>query len=476
MVKENCGVVGIFSQNKNDNVIPMVFDALRALQHRGQEAWGIAVPDKAPVKRLGLVSSAVDEFDDIAQQFASNAVIGHVRYSTVGRSNLDNAQPLKVADLCIAHNGTISNAKEISNMVGGCTFTPQSSSDTLVVAQRLVSLISKKSNLPEALAILKNEMIGSYCFTFLDGTGSVYAARDPQGFRPMVIGSKDDQVHIVASESAALTAIGATLWRDVKAGELVCLGNEGIKTEMFADVTTPSHCSFEFTYFAHPSSTMEGKSIYLTRKRIGKFLAKKFPINDADLVIPVPDSARPAALGYAQELGINFDEGLIKDRYSRKGPLRSFIEPNQNDRIEINRWIIPITEIVKDKHVIVIDDSLVRGTSSRVIIGTLRDAGARKISMLITYPPITYPCYAGIDFPSQVELATFSETDGLSIEQTTELVRKSIGADFLGYNDSQNLALAVGIDESSMCFTCHTGDYTSLGITPKFQSRKETQD
>lgn len=474
MVREKCGVVGIFSQDADANVVPMAFDALRALQHRGQEAWGIAVPGKSPVKRIGLVSGAADEFGDIAKQFSSNAVIGHVRYSTVGRSDLDNAQPLKVADLCIAHNGTISNAEEISNMVGGCTFTPQTSSDTLVVAQRLVSLLSEKTGLADALSVLKNDMIGSYCFTFLDGDGSVYAARDPRGFRPMVMGSKEDApVHIVASESAALSAIGATLERDVKPGELVRLSGSGITTQMFDDAPQSAHCSFEFTYFAHPSSTMDGKNIYLARKNIGKFLAKKFPIRDADLVIPVPDSARPAALGYAHELGIEFDEGLIKDRYSKKGPLRSFIEPHQHDRVEINKWIIPISEIVRNRHVIVIDDSLVRGTSSRVIIGALRDAGARKISMLITYPPIIYPCYAGIDFPSQEELATYGARDSGSMDDVTELVRKSIGADFLGYNDAENLARAVGIDTSSMCFTCHTGDYSSLGIDPKFPPCKD---
>ena len=218
---------------------------------------------------------------------------------------------------------------------------------------------------------------------------------------------------------------------------------------------------------------MEGTNIYLARKRIGQFLAKKFTIKDADLVIPVPDSARPAALGFAQESGLPFDEGLLKDRYSKKGPLRSFIEPHQSDRIEINRWIIPITEIVDGKHVVVIDDSLVRGTSSRAIIKALRRAGAKKISMLITYPPIQYPCYAGIDFPSQEELATYSKEKYSSEEAMIKKVRSDIGADFLGYNDSENLAKAVGMPVDSMCFTCSTGNYESLGITPEFKSRLE---
>ena len=472
MVKENCGVVGIFSMD-GINVIPMLIDSLRALQHRGQEAWGIAIPNKPPLKKMGLVSASSSEFKKISNEYSSFAAIGHVRYSTIGKSNLENAQPLKVKDLCIAHNGTISNVEELA-MAGGCSFTPQNASDTLIVAQRLVSLISEKGKLGSALSILKNEMVGSYCFTFLSDDSSVYAARDPKGFRPLVMGKKEDgMTHIVASESSALSAIGAKLERDVTPGELVKFSSKGIETELFSTDTSRAHCSFEFTYFAHPSSRMEGSNIYVARKKIGQFLAKKFPIKDADLVIPVPDSARPAALGYAQELGVPFDEGLLKDRYSKKGPLRSFIEPHQADRIEINRWIIPIEEIVREKHVVVVDDSLVRGTSSRAIVNALRKAGARKISLLITYPPIKFPCYAGIDFPSQEELATFSDNKDYSDEQIIEKVRHDIGADFLGYNDPENLSRAIGISTNSMCFTCTTGDYSSLGIKPVFKTRKE---
>jgi amidophosphoribosyltransferase len=317
-------------------------------------------------------------------------------------------------------------------------------------------------------------MIGSYCFTFISDDNSVYAARDPKGFRPMVLGYKlSDDTYIVASESSAVSAVGAKLQRDVIPGELIKISKNGLETERFSNDTSRAHCSFEYTYFAHPSSNMEGANIYISRKRIGKFLAKKFPIKDADLVIPVPDSARPAALGYAQELGLTFDEGLIKDRYSKKGPLRSFIEPHQSDRIEINRWIIPIKEIIEGKHVVVIDDSLVRGTSSKAIIQALRRAGAKKISMVITYPPIKYPCYAGIDFPSKDELATFTNGVDMTDEQMTEMVRKSIGADFLGYNDAKNLADAIGISSDSMCFTCSSGNYDSLGITPEFKTRLE---
>ena len=461
MVRENCGVVGMFSMD-GSNVIPMAIDALRALQHRGQEAWGLAVPGREPLRRLGLVSASSSEFREIASGYESPCAIGHVRYSTIGKSNLENAQPLRVKDLCVAHNGTITDAQEIQNMVGGCSFSPQNASDTLMAAKRLVSLISNNSGMGEALRILKSEMAGSYCFTFISDDRSVYAARDSRGFRPMVLGHrKEGSVHVVASESAGLSAVGARLVRDIKPGELIRMNRDGLKSEMFSTGERPAHCSFEFTYFAHPSSSMEGTNIYLARKSIGRGLARKFPIRDADLVIPVPDSARPAALGYAQELSIPFDEGLLKDRYSKKGPLRSFIEPQQSDRVEINRWIIPITEIIRDRHVVVIDDSLVRGTSSRAIIEALRNSGARRISMLITYPPVMFPCYAGIDFPSREELATYSDRS-MTESEVTEMVRRDIGADFLGYNDAENLASSVGIPRDSMCFTCHTGDYTNL--------------
>ena len=473
MVKENCGVVGIFSYD-GSSVIPMVIDALRALQHRGQEAWGIAIPNKQPLKKLGLVSAASSDFKKIADEYHSPSVIGHVRYSTIGKSNLENAQPLKVKDLCVAHNGTIADVQELSHLVGGCTFTPQKTSDTLLAAQKLVSLIAENGDMGKALSILKNEMVGSYCFTFLSDDNSVYAARDPKGFRPLVLGYKEDNnSHIIASESSALSAVGAKLERDVKPGELIKLSKNGLETEMFSENSKKAHCSFEYTYFAHPTSVIEGSNIYLARKRIGKFMAKKFPLKDADLVIPVPDSARPAALGYAQEIGIPFDEGLLKDRYSRKGPLRSFIEPHQSDRIEINRWIIPIREIIEGNHIVVVDDSLVRGTSSKAIIKALRRAGAKKISMLITYPPIRFPCYAGIDFPSMDELATFVDGSKLSEKEIIEKVRSDIGADFLGYNDDENLAAAIGIPKDTLCFSCSTGNYDSLGIKPEFRTREE---
>lgn len=471
MVHENCGVVGVFSLD-GKNVIPFVIDMLRSLQHRGQEAWGIAVPNKAPFKKIGLVSAASLEFQQIIRKYKSSAAIGHVRYSTLGKSNLENAQPLKVKDLCIAHNGTIANVEELSGMMGGCTFTPQTMSDTLVAAQRLVSHIAEKQDMSTAMNILKSEMVGSFCFTFLTDDGSVYAARDTKGFRPLVLGHhKESNTYMVASESCALSTVGAHLVRDIEPGELVKMGKDGIESKQFATESPHAHCAFEYTYFAHPSSVMEGINVYAARKRIGQFLARKFPISDADVVVPVPDSARPAALGYALESGIPFEEGLLKDRYSKKGSMRSFIEPYQNTRLEINKGIIPIREVIEGKHVVVVDDSIVRGTSSASIINTLKVAGARKISMVVTYPPIRYPCYAGIDFPSQEELIAYQKDSEGSTDKISAKVARSIGADFVAYNDTANLAMAIGMPEEELCFTCSTGNYSPLGIKPTFKSR-----
>ena len=473
MVHENCGVFGAFSIN-GDNVTPLVIDCLRALQHRGQEAWGIAVPNKMPFKRLGLVSASASEFKSISKKYKSNIAIGHVRYSTFGKSTLSNAQPIKVKDLCVAHNGTIANVEEMSGMVGGCTFTPHTMSDTLVAAQRLIMHLEKNPSMTDSISILKSEIVGSFCFMFLTDNSSVYAARDPRGFRPLVLGNHTEtNTYMIASESCAFSAVGAKLLRDVEPGEIIKLDKEGIKSEHFAK-EPHAHCAFVFTYFAHPTSIMEGVNVYAARKRIGQLLAKKYPIVDADLVIPVPDSARPAALGYSEALGLPFEEGLLKNRYSKKGSMRSFIEPYGETRVEINKGIIPIRDVIEKRKVVVIDDSIVRGTSSHSIVKMLRSSGAKEISMIVTYPPIRFPCYAGIDFPSQEELIAYQETrNETSIEKIGSNISKIIGADFTGYNDTSTLAEAIGISEDQLCFTCSTGDYTSLGITPIFKTRKE---
>ncbi|MDP9490504.1 MAG: amidophosphoribosyltransferase [Thermoproteota archaeon] len=473
MVHENCGVIGFFSLNGH-NVIPYVIDSLRALQHRGQEAWGFAVPSKPPYKRLGLVSTSRN-FKSIVRKYSSHAAIGHVRYSTFGKSNLENAQPLKIKDLCIAHNGTIANVEELSNMVGGCTFSPQTMTDTLLAAQRLMMHLEKNDNMIQAMRVLKEEMIGSFCFTLLTDDGSVYAVRDTRGFRPLVLGYiEETNTYMISSESCAIDTVDGKLLGDIQPGELLKISSKGIKRQQFSTSEYHSHCAFEFTYFAHPSSTIEGVNVYEARKKMGHYLARKYPVKDADVVIPVPDSARPAALGYAEELGIHFEEGLLKDRYRKKGSMRSFIEPYHGERIEINKGIVPIPEVIRGKNVVVIDDSIVRGTSSQSIIKILRSAGASKISLIVTFPPIKYPCYAGIDFPSQDELLAFQNQNNENDDLESEIA-KSLGADKVIYNDTVTLAQAIGIDERELCFSCSNGNYKPLGIKPVFKTRAEVK-
>jgi amidophosphoribosyltransferase len=306
---------------------------------------------------------------------------------------------------------------------------------------------------------LQEYTVGSWCLGLVFDDGEIFAARDAKGFRPLCVGKKGS-IRMFASESAAFSAIGGQLLRDVLPGELVSIDRNGIRCRQFYKQDyQPAHCAFEFVYFAHPSSRIEGSNVYMARKRIGQVLARKYPI-DADVVIPVPDSARPAALGYAQELKLPFEEGLIKDRYGR----RSFIEPNQEDRVKINKRIMAIPEIVRDRHVVLVDDSLVRGTSSREIIKVLRKAGAKTISMLITFPPIRFPCYAGIDFPSTEELATSIDNES-DLDTIVDKVREDIGADAICYNDMETLSLAIGIPINSLCFSCVNGDYSKLGLT-----------
>jgi amidophosphoribosyltransferase len=350
-------------------------------------------------------------------------------------------------------------------------------SDTLIAAQRLVMHLAEEGDMTKALSILRREMVGSFCFTFLTDSGSVYAARDTRGFRPLILGQHSDtNTYIVVSESCALSALGAKIIRDVSPGELLKMNKHGIEFSQFSAEKSHAHCAFEYTYFAHPSSVIEGVNVYEARQRTGLLLAKKFPIKDADVVIPVPDSARPAAFAYSQELGLDYEEGLLKDRYRKKGSNRSFIEPHHEDRLEINKGIIPIHEVIKGKHVVVIDDSIVRGTSSASIIQILRAAGAKKISMIITYPPIRYPCYAGIDFPSQEELIAYQQAKGeCSNTDIGTRVSNIIHADYVAYNDTSSLSSAIGISREDLCFSCSTGDYTPLGIKPIFRSRLQTK-
>lgn len=468
---EKCGIVAVHS-SKGEDVVPRVLDGLEALQHRGQESWGLAVPDKPVFKKMGLVTNWQTHAQELASYSGSSA-IGHVRYSTKGESVLENAQPIQIgSEFSIAHNGTIVNADQLAELAGA-GFGASCDSDTSAVGHRLLKLLDRSGGMFEAFQKLATELVGAYCFVILDRQGRVYAARDPRGYRPLSLGwHEPSKTYVAASESCALEAAGADFVRDIEPGEIVRFSKTTGDLEFyrFAPKVESAHCAFEYTYFAHPSSRLNGVSVYEARKKMGRIIARRFAAR-GDVVIPVPDSARPAALGYSLESGIPMDEGLMKDRYRQKGSIRSFIEPEQGGREEVVKKIIPVRDVINGKDIVVVDDSLVRGTSAKAIVESLRKAGARSIKMAVTFPPIAHPCLMGIDFATEEELLAHQlakgETDKTS---TAAKVARAVGADEFFYNDVEGLSQAIGLPKDSLCFACVTGDYSKLGaplLVPK---------
>ena len=473
-MKEHCGVLGIYSMS-NEPVAERIVKGLSALQHRGQESWGIAVPNEPILKGLGLIGQGADVNAKKILSFQSNRGIGHVRYSTRGRTTLENAHPLDIrGEFAIGQNGTIANTEDLEPLVTREFQILERTTDTKLAGYRLLQHYRNERDWTKAFKKLAPELSGSYCFIILTKDGEVLAARDEVGYRPLCLGwDEETQTHIVSSESCAIASLHGTLVRDIEPGELVRLSEYGITITRFADSPRHYHCPFEYTYFAHPSSKIEGHYVYDARRELGRVLARKYPFK-ADVVIPVPDSARPAALGYSEESGIPFEEGLMKDRYRRKGSLRSFIEPTQKSREEVVKEIITIKPVVDGKDVIVVDDSIVRGTSSKNIVQALRDAGAKRVYMVVTFPPIRYPCYMGIDFPTHKELlATRVDGDDLSISELNRKVGNEIGVDGLGYNDLEGLSSGTGLKKSEMCFACVSGVYLGLKKDPILRTREE---
>jgi len=335
----------------------------------------------------------------------------------------------------------------------------------------LYQQIRRGSDWAESFMKLNPYLNGSFSVVILTSKGELIAARDEKGFRPLCLGwHEETSSYIVASESCALDRLGAELIRDVQPGEILVINNDGINEYRFSKAERHAHCPFEFTYFAHPSSYIEGINVYYARKNIGRVLAEKYPI-EGDVVIPVPDSARPAALGYSEKSGIPFEEGLMKDRYRRKGSWRSFIEPEKREEVVLN--VVSIKETVEGKRIILIDDSIVRGTSSRIIVKS-KLKNAKEVSLLLTFPPIVYPCYAGIDFPTQEELLVYRVCgEGCPIAEINEKVGREIGVKQLGYNDPEGLSRGIGLPLSELCLSCTTGDYSCFKYKPKFKSREE---
>jgi len=473
MMREHCGVIGVFSL-EGHNVVPMLLSGLEALQHRGQESWGIAVPGRQPFKRLGIVSQVSEEEYEALIKTGANVGIGHVRYSTTARSVLRNAHPLKIGGpggFCIAHNGTLEREYLLRNLAESGFSPSLKLTDTELMGLGLYQKLKEGLDWAEGFRALNPQLNGSFSVVILTSKGELIAARDERGFRPLCLGwHEETSSYVVASESCALDRLGAELLRDVQPGEILKIGRSGLEEHRFAEAERHAHCPFEFTYFAHPSSYIEGVNVYHARKRMGHILAESYPI-DADVVIPVPDSARPAALGYSERSGIPFEEGLMKDRYRRKGSWRSFIEPEKREEVVLN--IAPIKKVIEGKRIILIDDSIVRGTSSKIIVRS-KLKRAKEVSLLLTFPPIIYPCYAGIDFPTQEELLVYRVCRGrCSLKEINERVGREIGVKVLGYNDTGGLSKGIGIPMDQLCLSCTTGDYGCLKYRPKFKTREE---
>ena len=444
---EECGVLALFAPH--EDVARMAFFGLFALQHRGQEAAGIAVSDGQTIrmhKDIGLVSHVFTP--DTLQPLQGSYAIGHNRYSTTGSSSQRNAQPFLLETLhgpiAVAHNGNLVNSMELRQELLEKGVGLSSSSDTEVIAQTLAGASGA-----DFFERLKNSMLrwkGAYSLVILTLQG-VFVARDPWGFRPLSVGLLPCGGHAAASESGALHTLGCEAIREVKPGEIVALSDNALRIDQALPPAQPTAlCTFEHIYFSRPDNFWDGRSVHEVRQNLGKALAKQSPV-DADVVIPVPDSSIPAAIGYAQTSGIPYNDGFIKNRYIG----RTFIEPTDSLRkqgvaIKFN----VVAENVRDKRVVVLDDSIVRGNTIAPLLHMLREAGAREIHMRITCPPISYPCFMGVDMGTYDELIAHA----MSVEQITE----HIGADSLAFLTVENMMAAIGRD-AGYCNACFTGSY-----------------
>ena len=473
--KEHCGVFGIYSYS-GTNVTPFIIKGLEGLQHRGEESFGIAVNGNPTYRQAGLVHYGYIENRKAIDAIKGDHGIAHVRYSTSGSSHVTgNFHPVDInssTDLRLAHNGTISNTKSLRKILEEKGVSVgEDSNDTKLSAYLLVKLFEEKNDWASAFEEFDKVKNGSYCFTLLTNNGEVLAARDGRGYKPLCYGyHKLTDTYIIASESFALQQIGAQKVKDIEPGELMILDKNGPHFYRFADKKPTALDSFEIAYFAHPASNIDGIQVAKARQNIGRELFKKFNLK-GDIVVPIPESAYYAAEGYSQESGVHLVHALVKDRYNRKSVQRSFIQPQYRE--EIVNSISVISEFIQDKEIIAIDDSIVRGTSSKKFIQQLKNAGAKKVSLLSTFPAIRFPCYMGIDFPSPEELMAHSMTSKDGFGEIGPKIAKRLGADFVGYMDPAGFSRALGLNQEVFCFSCITGDYSKLNFTPKFKSRAE---
>ncbi len=451
--QDRCGVFGVWA--RGEEVAKLAYFGLYALQHRGQEAAGIAVSDGTGVvvyKDLGLVAQVFDE--PTLASLKGHIAVGHTRYSTTGSSNWENAQPTlratmlgaagdrSATTIALAHNGNLVNTADLHRQVAELGLVDDSTSDTALVATLLAARpdLSVEAAALEVLPTLR----GAYSFVFMDEE-TLYAARDPQGVRPLVLG-RLARGWVVASETAALETVGAGFVREIEPGELISIGEDGLRSTRFAS-PDPKGCLFEYVYLARPDTVIAGRNIYAARVEVGRTLAREHPVA-ADLVIGVPESGIPAAIGYAEASGIPYSAGLVKNAYVG----RTFIQPSQTIReLGIRLKLNPLREIVRGKRVIMVDDSIVRGNTQRAQVRLLREAGAVEIHVRISSPPVTWPCFYGIDFATRAELIA----NGLD----TEGIRRSIGADSLGYVSLDGLIAATEQPKTRLCRACFDGEY-----------------
>jgi amidophosphoribosyltransferase len=442
---DECGVFGVYAPGHD--VARLAYFALYALQHRGQESAGIATCEGGHITTLreaGLVSQVFDE--DKLQALEGDMAIGHVRYSTTGGGSWENSQPVWRDDgreVALAHNGNLTNAVELYNELRENGLRFRGTSDSEIMAALLS--VEEARPIENAVEAVMPRLAGAYS-TVVMTKRAVVAFRDPHGVRPLSLGKLGDR-YVIASESCAFDIIGAELLREVSPGELISLTENGLESRQVIRAETTSHCVFEHIYFSRPDSRLEGRVVQQARGRMGEILWREAPV-EADLVISVPDSGNPAAGGFARASGIPQDDGLIKNRYVA----RTFIQPGQELRKRgLRMKFNPLPEIVSGKRVVVVDDSIVRGNTTRQIVAMLKDAGAKEIHLRISAPPIRHPCHYGIDMSTREEM--------IAHNRTVEEIAAELGADSLAYLSLEGVYEAIGTPAESHCDACFTGNY-----------------
>jgi len=448
--KENCGLFGIFG---DDEAVQKTYFGLHSLQHRGQESAGIASANGECLQcytGMGSVRRVFRSGAGIFEKLANPIAIGHVRYSTTGTSRMVNSQPLLAeysrGQVAVAHNGNLINAPLLRDEYEAYGSIFKSTSDTEVI----IHLLAKPTHVskPDPLAHVLNHLQGAYSLLFLFAD-RIEAARDPCGIRPLCIGQTEDGAYVVASETCAFDAAGAQFVREIEPGEIVRLDKNGISSRFFVTpgTVTPAHCIFEHVYFAKQNSFIFGENVHEFRKKVGRRLAMEHPV-EADVVIPVPDSGTSAAIGYSEQSGIPFDMGMVRSHYVG----RTFISPDQASReLEVKLKLAVVNEVVAGKRVVVVDDSIVRGTTTRGKIRTLRQAGAKEIHMRVSCPPIRFPCFYGVDFPTKEEL--------LANNRNLEQIRDFLEVDSIGYVSLDGLLECATLPADHYCTACWCGRY-----------------